>query len=313
MTDDASVPSGGEGPGRRRSRHASHRVRGAASSVQRKGERVGRDVGDWVERRDAASFSGVAVSWYRRYRDVDGAFYALAVTAFLFVTVLPAALVLDAYASASPNAAAEATIRRLGLSGASEDLVRSVLVGAGGHKLQATLIAVFSVVVFGLGIGRALQLVYGRAWGLEPRGHVVWDQARYLAWFFAFLGLIVLFVLQVTFLPAAWIQWLLAPVWAVVIIAFFVWTARFLLHHRVSGRDVLPGAILVTLGLLALRLLSSVVLKNWLDWYSTYYGGLGVIMAIFFWIGIAASLIVAAATLSPAYAERTRALRAGPP
>ena len=155
----------------------------------------------------------------RRYRDVDGEFYALVLTAFFFVTLLPAALVLDAYASASPHAAADTTIRRLGLSGATADLVRGVLVGAGGHKLQATLIAVFSVVIFGLGIGRALQLVYARAWGLAPRGHMVWDQLRYLAWFLAFLGLIVLFALQVAFLPATWIQWVLAPVWALVIVA----------------------------------------------------------------------------------------------
>ena len=178
-------------------------------------------------------------------------------------------------------------IRRLDLHGATADLVRSVLTSAGGHRLQALLIAVFSVVLFGLGIGRALQLVYARAWGLEPHGHMVWDQARYLGWFFAFLGLIVLLILQLAYLPTDWVQWALAPVWALILVAFFVWTARFLLHHRVSGREVLPGAILVALGLLVVRLLSSVVLRNWLDWYSTYYGGLGVIMAIFFWILIA--------------------------
>jgi uncharacterized BrkB/YihY/UPF0761 family membrane protein len=55
--------------------------------------------------------------------------------------------------------------------------------------------------------------------------------------------------------------------------------------------DVLPGAILVTLGLLVLRLVSQIVLRNWLDWYSTYYGALGVIMAIFFWLLIAATIL----------------------
>ena len=327
MTDDAGAPAGGEAraaesatagspqgspsdPGSGKSQHVSRRVRGAASSVQRKGASVGRGVGGWVESRDAASYSGLAVRWYRGYRNLDGGFYSLVLTAFFFVTLLPTALVLNAYARSDPEAAARSVIRRLDLHGATADLVRSVLTSAGGHRLQALLIAVFSVVLFGLGIGRALQLVYARAWGLEPHGHMVWDQARYLGWFFAFLGLIVLLILQLAFLPADWVQWVLAPVWALLIVAFFVWTARFLLHHRVSGREVLPGAILVALGLLVVRLLSSVVLRNWLDWYSTYYGGLGVIMAIFFWILIAASLMVAGATLSPAYAERTRALRA---
>jgi uncharacterized BrkB/YihY/UPF0761 family membrane protein len=75
--------------------------------------------------------------------------------------------------------------------------------------------------------------------------------------------------------------------------------------------DVLPGAILVTVGLLVLRLVSQIVLRNWLDWYSTYYGALGVIMAIFFWLLIAATILVVAAAVSPAYAERRRLRRPG--
>ena len=70
MTDDAGAPAGGEAqaaesagareprvalrPGSGKSRHVSHRLKGAASSVQRKGASVGRGVGDWVESRDAA-------------------------------------------------------------------------------------------------------------------------------------------------------------------------------------------------------------------------------------------------------------------
>jgi uncharacterized BrkB/YihY/UPF0761 family membrane protein len=45
-------------------------------------------------------------------------------------------------------------------------------------------------------------------------------------------------------------------------VAFFVWTSRFLLHNRLSVIDVLPGAILVTVGLLVLRLVSQIVLRN---------------------------------------------------
>jgi uncharacterized BrkB/YihY/UPF0761 family membrane protein len=306
--DEGATPPPRAAPGR----GVTGRVKGAASSVERKYTSVDRGVRGWTDRQEAAaSHAGVAIGAYRHYRDADGAFYSLVLTAFFFVTLLPAALVLEAYAAANPEAGADTVIRRLSLSGATADLVRSVLAGAGGHKLNATLIAVFSAVIFGLGIGRALQLVHARAWGIEPRRHWLWDQARYLAWFFAFLALIVLLILQNAYLPDDWVQWLLAPVWALVIVAFFVWTPRFLLHNRLSVIDVLPGAILVTVGLLVLRLVSQIVLRNWLDWYSTYYGALGVIMAIFFWLLIAATILVVAAAVSPAYAERRRLRRPG--
>jgi uncharacterized BrkB/YihY/UPF0761 family membrane protein len=286
------------------------RLKGAASRVERKYTSVDRGVRDWTDRQEASSHAGIALATWRHYRDAEGQFYSLVLTAFFFLTLLPAALVLETYAESDPESGANAIIRRLSLHGETADLVRSVLSGTGGHKLNATLIAVFSVVIFGLGIGRALQLVHARAWGIEIKRHWLWDQVRYLAWFFGFLAVIMLFTLQNAFLKEDWIQWVLALAWAVIIVAFFVWTPRFLLHNRISVMDALPGAILVTVGLLVLRLVSQIVLKNWLNWYSTYYGSLGIVMAIFFWLLIGSSIIVAAAALSPAYAERVRARRA---
>jgi uncharacterized BrkB/YihY/UPF0761 family membrane protein len=43
---------------------------------------------------------------------------------------------------------------------------------------------------------------------------------------------------------------------------YFVWLPRLLLHHRVSVRDVLPGAVLTTLGLVAMRAISSLLMVH---------------------------------------------------
>jgi uncharacterized BrkB/YihY/UPF0761 family membrane protein len=50
-------------------------------------------------------------------------------------------------------------------------------------------------------------------------------------------------------------------------------------------------------------------MELWVDFYARDYGGFGVVMAIFFWIGFSSFVIVASASLSPVLAER----RALPP
>ena len=103
---------------------------------------------------------------------------------------------------------------------------------------------------------------------------------------------------------------MLAPVWLVVIVGFFVWMPRSLLRNRVTVRQVLPGAVFTVLGLVGMRIASHLVLVNWLKFYAKYYGGLGVIMAAFFWIMIFATILVIAAALSPALSERRELLEA---
>jgi uncharacterized BrkB/YihY/UPF0761 family membrane protein len=64
------------------------------------------------------------------------------------------------------------------------------------------------------------------------------------------------------------------------------------------------------LGLIAIRLISTLVLVRWLDSYSRTYGSLGIVMAIFFWIIAQATVMVVAAALSPALAERRDLIQA---
>jgi uncharacterized BrkB/YihY/UPF0761 family membrane protein len=49
---------------------------------------------------------------------------------------------------------------------------------------------------------------------------------------------------------------------------------------------------------------SRFVMQYWVDLYARDYGGLGVVLAIYFWIAICSGIIVWAASLSPALAER---------
>jgi uncharacterized BrkB/YihY/UPF0761 family membrane protein len=68
--------------------------------------------------------------------------------------------------------------------------------------------------------------------------------------------------------------------------------------------------VLTAVGLVALMLLSSSVMEFWVSLYARDYGGFGVVLAIHFWILLSSGVIVWAASLSPALAER-RLLRRG--
>ena len=64
---------------------------------------------------------------------------------------------------------------------------------------------------------------------------------------------------------------------------------------------------LTTLGLVGMRIISQILFVNWLVWYSKYYGGFGIVMALFFWLMIASTIIVIAAALSPALSAHREA------
>ena len=266
----------------------------------------------WIENQAPDSRKGATIGWVRRYQAADGQLYAVLLSAYFFVTVLPVMLVAGSYLYSDPHALADRVEHRLHLRGTTATLFSTVMVGAGEHKVSAVLIAVVDLFFFGLGFGRVLQLAHARSWGLDLRKSVVVDQARYAEVLGAIVVAVFLFVLQTKALKGdpSWIGYVLDIVWAGLLLGFFVWAPRLLLHHRVAGRDVLPGAVFTLLCLVGLRLISSLLLTHWLNWYSTTYGAFGIVIALFFWIITFGTVLVLAAALSPALAHRRDLLAA---
>jgi membrane protein len=248
----------------------------------------------------------------RRYQAADGQLFAVLLTAYLFLTVVPLLLLEATYVYNDPLALAHRTEHRLGLEGQTSKLLDDVLTGASGHKLSAVLIAAIDLFFFGLGFGRVLQLVHARSWGLDLRKRVVVDQIRYLEVLGVVVLLTLLFVLQTKALRGdpSWIGWMLDIGWLAAFVAFFVWAPHLLLDGRVDARMILPGAVFTVLGFVVLRLISGLLLKHWLEWYSKSYGAIGIVMAMFFWLIIIATVMILAAALSPALAHRRHLLEA---
>jgi membrane protein len=266
----------------------------------------------WIENQEPHSRKGATIGWVRRYQAADGQLYAVLLSAYFFVTMLPVLLVAGSYVYRNPTALADRVEHRLGLHGTTADLFSTVMVGAGEHKVSAVLIAVLDLFLFGLGFGRVLQLAHARSWGLDLRKSAIADQARYAEVLAAMVVAVFLFVLETKALKGdpSWIGYLLDIVWVALLLSFFVWTPRVLLHKRIAARDLLPGAIFTVLGLIGVRLISSLLLTHWLNWYSTTYGAFGIVIALFFWIILDATILILAAALSPALAHRRDLLEA---
>jgi membrane protein len=261
---------------------------------------------EWADRQDPATRRGATIGWYQRFRESDGGLFIVLLTGYLFVTLIPAAVVMMDYVYNDPNKVADRLSARLDLTGSVKTMLDSVLTGASGHQLGATLLAVFDVLIFGLGFGRVLQIVHARSWRIDLGKPQFFDQARYLLTLAVPLGFLLVYILQTRALHGqpSWIGLVLLPVWIAALFYYFVWMPRMLLHHHVTHRQVVPGAVFTLVGLAVLRVLSGLLFRHWLVWYSTYYGTLGIVMALFFWIMLYSGLLILAAALAPALAHR---------
>jgi len=278
-------------------------VKARLSELSRRGQ-------DWVERQDPASPSGVAIDAWRRYRAVDGPLQSALLSIYILVAILPALLVMEEYLDPHPNALANSLVHHYRLNASTSTLIHSVLGEGRSHELGSALLAIAGALIFGIGFGRVLQLVYSRAWRLDLATGPA-DQIGYGAVLAGLYGLLLLLLLQLNELHggSTLVKALLGVGWVGFLTLFFVVAPWLLTHKQLSPRDLLPGAALTALALVVLMVVSNFVMQYWIDLYANDYGGLGVVLAIYFWIAFSSAVIVGAASLSPALAVR-RSVRA---
>ena len=243
---------------------------------------------------------------------MEGPLQTALLSLYILVAVVPALLVMEEYLDPHPNSLATSIVHHYRLNASTSELIHNVLGEGRSHELGSALLAIVGALVFGIGFGRVLQLVHARAWRLELKTGVS-DQVGYGAVLAGLYGLLLLLLLQLNdFHPhSAVVTALLGLGWLGFLILFFVVVPWLLTHKQLAARDLLPGAVLTALGLVVLMVVSRYVMQFWIDLYARDYGGLGVVLALYFWIAIGSAIIVWAASLSPALAERREVLDGG--
>lgn len=223
---------------------------------------------------------------------------------------MPALLVLEAFLDPQPDSLATSIVHHYHLNAPTAQLLHGVLGEGRTHELGSALLAIAGALFFGLGFGKVLQLVHVRAWRLSFSTRAT-DHALYGLVLVALYGMIFVLLLQLSELHGSpvWLRLALGAGWVVVLVAFFTWAPWLLGHGLIPWRGLLPAAILTAVGLVLLMLVSRFVMQFWVDLYARDYGGFGVVLALYFWIAFSSALIVWAASLAPALAER-RELRA---
>jgi uncharacterized BrkB/YihY/UPF0761 family membrane protein len=135
------------------------------------------------------------LSWLQQYRRIDGPLQSLLLTVYVFFAVVPAVLVLAEYLEHNPAALANHLVGRYHLTGSAAEMIRNVLVGDRRHEFGTAALAIVSVLIFGVGFGRVLQIVYSRAWALDVREKLS-DQIRFALVLLVLFALISLFLVQ---------------------------------------------------------------------------------------------------------------------
>jgi uncharacterized BrkB/YihY/UPF0761 family membrane protein len=265
---------------------------------------------DWVERQEPDSPSGVAIGAWRRYRAVDGPLQSALLSLYILVAVLPAVLVMEEYLDPNPDSLANSIVHHYRLNAPTSELVHNVLGAGRSHELGSATLAIAGALIFGIGFGHVLQLVHARAWELQLSTGFR-DTVGYGAVLGGLYGLLLLLLLQLNdFHPRSIIiKALIGLGWVAFLMLFFAVAPWLLTHKQLTLRDFLPGAALTSVALVVLMVVSRFIMQYWVDLYARDYGGLGVVLAIYFWIAFSSAIIVWTASLSPALAER-RSVRA---
>ena len=279
-------------------------VSGRAKGLSRRGREWGRSAGSCLSLGRGAW--GLAPLSGR-----GGTASVCAAVSHVLVAVLPALLVMEDFLDPHPNSLAARLVHHFHLNAPTSVLFHGVLGEGRKHELGSALFAIAGALFFGLGFGRVLQLVHARA-GELPLPKRAGDQALYATVLLGLYGLLLVLLVQLDELRGdpSWVGFALAVGWIGLLVLFFVWAPWLLTHKRITRRDLFPSAALTAFALVVLMMVSRYVMQFWVDLYAKDYGGLGVVLALYFWILLSAGIIVWAASLSPALAARRDRRRA---
>lgn len=222
---------------------------------------------------------------------------ALVIAAQSLFAMVPLLVVMAAF---TPDGMRNTVFQQLGDLMALQDSalgpVRNT-VSAEQVRTQTGVVGIVVVFISATSYARALQRLYERTWELPHRGGIL-GVRRCLVWLIGALAYLQILAFVLASLPAL----PGAPVWrltgqVVAGTALWWWSARVLLQDRQPWLDLLPGAVLTSVGLAVLTRGSEVFMPPYVAANVDQFGVLGLVFAASTWLLVFGGVLVVAAVL----------------
>jgi uncharacterized BrkB/YihY/UPF0761 family membrane protein len=295
-------PPGPDGQARPRSiRDRAERLRARADDTRRTFEQQAGVM------RDRHASVRVAFEAYDRDRRNAGSLLAGGLAYRFFIWLVPAALVVASTIGLVADLSsqdAEDIAKSAGLAAALAATVARAAQETGSASIALLLIGLWALVWSGKSAVKALRLLAGVAWQIEP-GHLIHSLRASAAFSGVMLGLLASPLLLRPLYSGPFvldlIAWIATPI---VLTPFFVWVLGWLPHpDGLRWIAFLPGAALVAIGLQLMRIATSVYFAARLERVDDLYGAIGLATVFMVWLFLIGRLVVAAMALN---AERWR-------
>ena len=253
------------------------------------------------KRAEAAPGAPLVGELIRNERDRGGGLIAGGVAFRIFLWLVPfglvAAVVLSFWNAADPDGL-ESAARSLGVGAAAAQAASEALELGDRSTLLVLVFGLVFLAWFTLGAVRALGLAYALAWRLEPprirRPHHA---------FAAFNGLFLLGILAS--LGETWLEAaigraaLLGAILSfAVTLGIALWAMWLLPHRATQARELLPGALLVTIGHQLVQIAVIFYFAPRLGRSEETYGAFGTSATMLIWLYVLSRLITGGAFLN---------------
>jgi uncharacterized BrkB/YihY/UPF0761 family membrane protein len=255
-----------------------------------------------LERHSSGPLGSLVLGWLLRYGE-SSENSAPALVLGTFLSVVPALLAVYALAdlsAGSGNGIAQHLIYRLHIHPPAVALVASTFGTETSNAAAASVAGLLGFLIFGLGLGKIVQDVYARAWRISVGSAA--DRWRFAVWFVVSTTLLGLQVSEESVVSlVGWVA--LSPIGLAVLVAFWLWTPWFLLHHQIKLRLLLPGALLVAVTFMGAVSVSELLLGYWITDNGRFFGAFGIALALLSWAQVLAGIWLVCGVFSPVYAE----------
>ena len=220
----------------------------------------------------------------------------------LFLWLLPFSLVIAAIASFW-QADLEAGGKRVGLTTSAAHTMSGVIEDSERNRGYFLVVGLYFLIWFSIGVVRALRLAYFVAWRI-PREKFRRPIRAGVVFTLCATGLIGISLISQWAREKTSFGIVVTIALTVIYAAVALWMMSVLPHREARWPALLPGAVIVALGIQGLHLVAALYLAPRLGRSSDLYGSLGAATVILLWLYIIARLFTFSAFLNAQLWER---------